>query len=131
MADTVVVTDVGMAIVTNRIIGSGTEPKYVAWGIGTTSAAAGNTAMESISAPTGTTAVTGTSSRVQTTVANDTYQVVGTITAGGALAVTEVGLIDSATVSGAGMFLRGTHDAINVNSGDSVEYTIKVKFDQA
>lgn len=131
MADTVYVTDGGMAIVTNRMVGAGTEPKFIGWGTGATTAAVNNTALQTAAAPTTATAVTGTSSRVTTTVANDTYQVVGTITAGGTLAITEVALFDSATISGAGFFLRGTHDAINVNSGDSIEYTIKVKFDQA
>ena len=131
MADTVYVTDGGMAIVTNRMAGAGTEPKFIGWGTGATTAAVNNTALQTAAAPTTVTAVTGTSSRVTTTVTNDTYQVVGTITAGGTLAITEVALFDNATISGAGFFLRGTHDAINVNANDSIEYTIKVKFDQA
>ena len=131
MADVVFVTDGGLAIVTNRMAGAGTEPKNVAWGTGAAVATAADTAMQTLAAPTTTTAVAGTSSRVTTTTTNDTYQVVATITAAGSLSIREVGLYDAATISGAGFFLHGTHDPISVNANDSIEYTVKVKFDQA
>lgn len=127
MADVVIVTDAGMAIITNRLKGSGDEPKYVAWGTGTTSPVAGDTALETAAAESRT---DGTSSRVTTNVTNDTYQVAGTIACTGtAKAITEVGLFDASTSGN--MLLRGTFSAINVNVGDSVAFTIKVVFDQA
>jgi hypothetical protein len=121
------VTDAGLGILTNRIIGSGTEPKYVGWGTGTTDPVAGNTGLET---PRGESRTSGTSSRVQTTVANDTYQVVGEITcASTAAAITEVGLFDAS--ANGNLFMRATFAVINVGVGDKIEFTIKTVFDQA
>jgi hypothetical protein len=74
----------GKAIVTSRIKGSGTEPVYVAWGTGAGTAAATDTTLFT---ETGT-RTSGTSTQQTTSVTNDTYQVVGTMTAGGSLAIT-------------------------------------------
>jgi hypothetical protein len=121
------VVDTGLAILTNRIIGSGTEPKYIHWGTGTTDPVAGNTALQT---PRAEARVSGTSSRVQTNVSNDTYQVVGEITcAGSAASITEVGLFDAST--NGNLFMRATFAAINVGVGDKIEFTIKTVFDQA
>lgn len=130
MADVVYVTDSGLGIITNRIIGAGTEPKYLGWGTSTTAATATDTALGTQASETSTTKVTGTGTRITTTTTNDTYQVVGIITcAGASKSITEVGLFDAA--SSGTMFLHGTFDAINVNVGDSVEFTIKSQFNQA
>lgn len=127
MADAAVVTNGGLGIITNRMVGSGTEPKYIGWGVGTGAAAVGDTALGSAGAEART---TGTSSRVQTTDANDTYQVVGAITCTGAgKAITEVGLFDAA--SSGNLFFRGSFSAINVSVGDSIEFTLKTAFNQA
>jgi hypothetical protein len=48
----------------------------------------------------------GTESIVTTTVTGDTYQVVGTITAGSARVIDEVGLFDALTTGN--MFVEGT-----------------------
>jgi hypothetical protein len=129
MADTVYVVDVGQGLTTAALAAS--TYKYVAWGTGATQAAVGDTALETAAAPTTVTAETGTQSQVTTTVANDTYQVVATITAGGTLAITEVAILNQATISGASCYLHGTFSAINVGDGDSVQFTIKSKYDQA
>jgi hypothetical protein len=127
MADVAKVLDAGMGIITNRIAGAGTEPKYVAWGTGTTAAANTDTGLQTAAAEART---TGTSSRTQTNVANDTYQVIGKITCATAgKSITEVALYDAAT-GGTG-FMRATHDAFVLAVGDSIEYTIKTVFDQA
>lgn len=127
MADAAFVVDGGLGIVTNRIIGAGTEPKYVAWGTGATAAAATNTGLESASAEART---SGTSSRVQVSTANDTYQVIGSITCAGAgKAITEVALYDAAEAGNC--FFHGTFSAINVSIGDSIEFTLKAQFNQA
>lgn len=129
MADVVYVVNNGLGLVTAALAAS--AHKYVAWGTGTTPAVVGNTAMETAAAPTNVTAETGTQTQQTTTTTDDTYQVVSTITAAGTLAITEVGIFNQATLSGATMFLHGTFDAINVNSGDSIQFTIKTVFDQA
>lgn len=121
------VVNAGKDIITNRIIGSGTEPKFVGWGTGNTAEAITQTTLITEAAPTTTTRPTGTSSRVTTTTTNDTYQVVGTVTAGGTLAITETALFDNATPPG-NMFMRAVFSVINVASGDSIQFTLKVQF---
>ena len=112
----------GKAIVTNRIKGSGTEPVYVAYGTG-----AGTTAVADTTLFTETgTRQTGTSTQQTTTVTNDTYQVVGTQTAGGTLAITNAGLFDA--VSSGNLFVKGYFSTINLTSGDSIQFTFKTQF---
>lgn len=122
-----VFTNAGAAIVTNRIIQAGTAPKNIGWGIGTTAAAVADTALQTESAPTTSGGRTvGTESRVTTTVTNDTYQVVGTVTAGSSLAITEAGLFDA--VSAGNLLIHAVFSAINVVSGDSIAFTFGLKF---
>ena len=128
MADTVYVVNNGLGLVTAELLTS--NHKYVAWGTGTTAATVTDAALETAAAPTNVTAATGTQTQQTTTTSNDTYQIVATITAGGALAVTEVGIFNQATLSGATMYLHGTFSPINVSSGDSIQFTIKTVFDQ-
>lgn len=126
MADSIYVVNSGLGIITNRLMGSGTEPKYIGWGTGATPATPADTGLQT---PGAEARVAGTSSRVQTSTTNDTYQVVGTITCtGSAKAITEVALYDAAT-SGT-CFLHGTFSPINVNVGDSIQFTIKCVFNQ-
>jgi len=126
MADVIMIPETGLAIITNRMIGAGTEPHWIHWGTGTTAPVVGNTQMET---PGPEARTVGTASRDLTNVANDTFKVVGTIICTTASkAITEVGLFDALTVGN--LFLRGTFSAINVNVGDSIEFTIKAVFDQ-
>lgn len=129
MADTIVITNVGLAMYQDRLKAQATytaEPKHIAWGVGTTTAAATDTALDSESAEDRT---EGTSSLQTTTTAGDTYQVVGTITSLSVQAIVEVGLLDS-SASG-NLFLHGSFDVINVNTSDSIAFTIKSVADQA
>jgi hypothetical protein len=127
MPDTVVVTNNGLAITTNRIKGSGTEPNWVHWGTGATTAAEANTALQT---PRAEARVAGTSTQQTTNTTNDTYQVIGTLTAAGtAAAIVEAGLFDASTSGN--LYLRATFDSINVSVGDSIQFTIKVVYDQA
>lgn len=130
MADAAYLVDNGIALLVNNIL-TDSVYKYVSWGIGTTGAATTDTACESISAPVNTTAATGTPAKATTNTTDDTYQVTCTITAGGSLAITEVVIFNQATVSGATLFFRGTFSAINVSSGDSIAFTLKMVFNQA
>jgi hypothetical protein len=125
----------GKDIITNRIIGSGTEPKFIGWGTGSqttalaTDTTLGPTTVEKLvdlSTSAGTDHTTGTSSRVTTTTTNDSYQVTGTRTATGSGAVTVSGLFDAA--SGGNLFAKGDFAAINLVSGDSIAYTWKIVF---
>lgn len=116
----------GAGIASNRMIQAGTAPKYIGWGIGTNAAALGDTALQTESAPTSTTRITGSESRTTITNTNDNYQVVGTVTAGGTLAITEGGLFDAATAGT--LFIRSVFAAVNVVSGDSIAFTFGLKF---
>ena len=112
----------GKAMVTSRIKGSGTEPVYVAYGTGAGTTAAADTTLFT---ETGT-RQTGTSTQQTTSVTNDTYQVVGTQTAGGTLAITNAGLFDAVTVGN--LFVKGDFSTINLSSGDSIQFTFKTQF---
>jgi hypothetical protein len=125
----------GKGIITNRLKGAGTEPLNIGWGTGTqttttaTDTGLGPTTVEKLvdlSTSAGTDHTVGTSTQQTTTTTNDTYQVVGTRTATGSGAVTVAGLFDAA--SGGTLFLKGDFAAINLASGDSIQFTIKAVF---
>lgn len=118
-----ILTNKGKEIIADRILGSGTEPKYVAWGSGAGTAAATDTTLfteESESR------VAGTSSKVTVTTTNDTYQVVGTITATGAKTITNGGLFDAATVGN--LFVKTDFTGVVLAQNDSITFTWKVQF---
>jgi len=114
-----VLTDAGRAIVTNRIIGAGTEPKYVAWGTGAGTAAVGDTTLFTEAAEA---RVAGTSSLQTTSVANDTYRVVGTITAAAGKTITNAGTFDASTAGN--LYVKGDFTGIPLSTGDSIQFTI-------
>lgn len=122
-----VFTNAGRAIVTNRIIGSGTEPKWIGLGVGATGAArtavVADTALSSELAEG---RAVGTGTRVTTSVTNDTYQTVGTVTASGSRAVDEAGTFDALTTGN--MAISATFPVVNLLNGDSLQITAKVQF---
>jgi hypothetical protein len=123
-----VFTNAGAAIVTNRIIQAGTAPKNIGWGIGVGGAVVADTTLGTESAPTtaGGRTVSVSETRVTTSVTNDTYQVVGTVTAISTLAITEAGLFDAVTAGN--LLIRSVFSAVNVVSGDSIAFTVGLKF---
>lgn len=128
----VFLVDAGRAIITNRIkAGGGTEPLFVGWGTGAGTTAVTDTTLfteraADLSATSGT-RVTGTSTRQTTTVTNDTYQVVATVTASGAGTVTNVGLLDSATIGAGNLFMKADFTGIPLASNDSIAFTLRVQ----
>lgn len=113
----------GKAIVTNYLAGgAATQPKYVAWGTGAGTTAATDTTLFT---ETGT-RVAGTTTQQTTSTTNDTYQVIGTLTAGGTLAITNAGLFDAVTVGN--LFVKGDFSTINLTTGDSIQFTVKTQF---
>ena len=115
----------GKAVVTNRINGSGTTPLYVAWGTGAgTTAATDTTLFTESSSPASRT--TGTATQQTTSTTNDTFQVVGTLTSGTSQTITNAGTFDAATTGN--LFVKGDFTGIALNSGDSIQFTIKVQF---
>jgi len=117
-----VVTNSGLALVTNRIKGGGTEPNQVAWGTGTGTAAAADTALGTESAEA---RVAGTSTQQTTTETDDTYQVVGTLVSASAQSISEAGLLDAATAGN--LFVRGDFTPIALAVGESIQFTVKVQ----
>jgi hypothetical protein len=116
------VVNAGRAIITNRIIGSGTEPKYVAIGTGTTAVALTDTTLGGEVE----TRATGTSSRTTTSTTNDTYQVVGTVTATASRTIGEVGIFDAS--SSGNLFVRGVlASTVSLASGDTLTVTATVQ----
>ena len=107
--------------------GSGTEPKYGLWGLGTTAAAVTDSGLQTAAAETS--RVTGSTSRTTTTATNDTYQIVVTVTntSGTNQAITEFGLWDASTSGN--FFLHAVFSADNVSSAsDSIQFTVNVAF---
>jgi hypothetical protein len=122
-----VLTNAGVAIISNRLIQAGTAPKNIGWGTGSVAAAVTDTALGTEFAPTTAGGRTiGTESRATTTVTNDTYQVVGTVTATSAGTITEAGLFDA--TSAGNMLIRSVFTGIAVAISDSIAFTFQSKF---
>lgn len=119
------VVDGGLAIITNCLIGSGTNPKFIGWGTNATEATSIDTGLGTVYG----TRVEGTSTRVTSSTNYDTYQVSGTLTATSTQTVTEVALFDALTDGNC--FLHGTFTGIALNSGDAIAFVIKATFNQA
>lgn len=129
------ITNTGKAAAASRINGSGGEAAFtsIGQGTGTTAAAVGDTALETEKKADGTAAsgvhalatASVTASRVTTTVTNDTAQLVGTISETATMAITESGVFNADT-NGV-MIARQVFSAINVVSGDSLQFTWKIK----
>jgi hypothetical protein len=126
-----VITNVGLAVFTNRITQAGTAPKNIGWGTGAGTAAVGDTTLFTeklldLTTSAGTDHTVGTESRTTTTQTNDTYTVTGTRTAGGAGTVTNAGLFDAA--SGGTLTVKGDFTGIGLATNDSIAFTFNVKF---
>jgi hypothetical protein len=123
MAD--VLVDRGRQMLADRLKGTGTEPAYAHWGIGTTAAAVTDTALQT---PGTEARVLGTSTIVTTDTTSDTYQLVTTITCNAtAKAITEYGQFDAITAGN--MLIRSVFAAINVVQNDAIQFTSKLDID--
>jgi hypothetical protein len=113
----------GKAIVTNYLAGgAATQPKYVGWGTGAgTTAATDTTLFTEVG-----TRTSGTTTQQTTSTTNDTYQVIGTVTAGSSLTITNAGLFDALTVGN--LFVKGDFTGVALTSGDSIQFTFKTQF---
>jgi len=118
-----VITNKGKEIISDRIMGTGTEPKFVAWGTGAGTAAATDTTLFTESAEART---SGTSSKVTTTTTNDTYQVVGAIVATAGRTITNAGLFDASTTGN--LFIKADFTGVVLATNDSITFTFKCQF---
>lgn len=122
------VVDAGKAAVAGLINGVVTNFfEYIAVGTGATAAAAGDTALQTEIVDSGLARVSATTSRVTTDVTNDTAQLQTTFSVSGTKAVTESGVLDSASTGT--LLARQVFSAINVVSGDSLQITWKFDVD--
>lgn len=125
------VTNTGLANITAAWHAYTSRGKYIGWGTGSgqgvTDTDLATAANEN--------RTDGTSSQQTTTTTSDTFRVTGTITAGGTRAITEVATFDAAgsgnPPSGGNMVIYGDFSAINLESGDSIAFTINCVLDQA
>jgi hypothetical protein len=118
-----VFADAGKAITTNRIIGAGTEPKYVAWGTGAGTAAVADTTLFTEASEA---RVSGTSTRVTTTVTNDSHQVVGQMVANGSKTITNAGVFDASTSGN--LYVKGDFTGVALVLNDTIDFTFKLQF---
>ena len=118
-----VLVNTGKAIVTNYLAGgAATQPKYIGWGTGAGTAAITDTTLFTENGS----RTTGTTTQVTTTTTNDTFQVVGILTAGSSLTITNAGIFDAA--SSGNLFVKGDFTGLVLASGDSIQFTIKTQF---
>lgn len=127
---TTFLVNAGLAIITNRIKGAGTEPLNLGWGTGAGAASASSTDLSTpkdvdLSAA-GPARTAGASTQQTTTQTNDTYQVVATRTATGAGTVTNLGTFDAVTAGN--LFVIADGQSVLLAIGDSIQATVKVKF---
>lgn len=121
------VTTKGKELVADQLGGTTTAPvTAVALGIGTTAAAAGDTALESEITTNGGERGAATVSNVTVTTTNDAERWIKTFTFTGSFAVTEEGLFVNNT-SGGNMLARQVFSAVNVVTTDTLQITHTVQ----
>ena len=120
-----IVCNTGKAVVAGLLCGDGGLAvfNYLEVGVGTTAAAAADTALQTAITDSGLARASATVSRVTTTVTNDTAQLVKTWSVSGTKAITEAGAFNA---SSAGTILgHQVFSAVNVVSGDTFQLTYK------
>ena len=105
--------------------GTAEPPKFLAMGVGAHTAERKAEATDTALSNEKETRTEGTMSNVTITNTNDTFQVTGSQTATAARAVDEAALFDKS--SGGNMFTSATIETDNLNEGDSITWTWKVK----
>lgn len=124
-----VITDAGVGFIVDAFqnLVELENMKYHGVGTGSTAEAAGQTALVTES----TTALNPDSTRgtgTTTESAANAYQTVGTVTFDATAAITEHGLFSQSATGGGTMYDRSLFSAINVASGDSIQFTYTCTF---
>lgn len=128
------IVNAGRAVVSARLYGTASAAYgSIGMGTGTTAASATDTALQTGVKGDGTgdggahaiATASVTASSVTTTVTNDTAQFVGTVSITATIAVTEAGLFNADT--NGTMLTHDVFTAVNVVSGDSIQFTYKIK----
>ena len=127
------VTNLGLANVVAAWAAYASRARYLQWGVGSGQSATST----DLASKTGTSEarIEATSSQETASTTGDTYQLVGTLTAAGTRAITEVGVFDAAgsgsPPAGGNMGIYGDFSAVNLASGDSITFTVRTTLDQA
>lgn len=120
-------TNTVRASIVSALNGTAIGPfKYLGWGTGAGTSSAADTTLftETTTAnDPGYARAATTNTVVTTTVTNDTLQMVGTLTAGAALTITNCGVFD-ATANG-NLFVKADFTGLALNSGDNIQATFK------
>jgi hypothetical protein len=118
-----VLTNGGEDWAAQRMAGSGAlsalTGQYIGWGTGAGTAAKADTTLftETGSRVAGTVSVVGSGATAM-------YQVTGTLTAAGALSITNAGNLTASTAGT--LIVHGDHGTVVLGAGDSIAYTIQV-----
>ncbi len=117
----------GKGLISGRIngVGAPAAPTYMAIGTGTNAAAAGDTALQTESTGNGYDRVAATLTTQTTDVANDTNQSVASWTVTSSNAITEMGILNAASVGT--LLVRNVFSAYNLQNGDTFQITHKLK----
>lgn len=125
------VVDTGLANATAAWNSYASRPRYIGWGTGS-GQGAGDT---DLAAAANESRVLGATTQQTTNSTDDTYRVTGTLTAGGARTITEIGVFDAAGAgnppSGGNLGIYADFSAVNLAEDDSIALTISVVLDQA
>ena len=121
----VVFTNSGHSAVVTRIIGSGAQPSYMAWGTGvvgqTPSVAADNTVSGEINSR-----VVGTAGAYTSALTNDSFQILAVMSATAAYGINNIAIFDASTNGNS--LVKGDFSVVNLASGDSIAATIRLQF---
>jgi hypothetical protein len=107
-----VLTNAGCAILTSRLKGVGTEPRWIGVGTGAGTAAKADTTLFS---------ETGSRFLGISTSISGTYQVVGTFTATSTVTISNAGLFTASTSGN--LFIKMNFTPVALTSGDSLVFT--------
>lgn len=123
MADITTYVHGGLAITTRRLRGLGSEPRWLAWGVGSGDTAVTDTQLFAESDEGRVEALTEIGG---TEVPEDTYVAVGTLTTNAAKSITNCGLFDAR--NGGQLFVKSSFTPIPLNAGDAIQFTIKCQY---
>ncbi len=120
----IVFTNSGHSGAITRIIGSGTQPSYMAWGTGATGA--GSLVADNTLFGEANTRVQGTAAAFSSALTNDTFQVVGILSATAAYTITNAGVFDASTLGS--LYIKGDVGPLTLANGDSIQFTVRLQF---
>lgn len=112
--------DAGKAATANVMIAGDDAPTHIAYGTGTTPAAASDQALDDEVKR-----EAADRARITTTVTNDTAQYTYTFTLSATINITEAGLLNRAEGQGGSLFSRQVFTAIPCLNGDTVKITFR------